>query len=104
MVVRMQSTKRRGKRARRATAACETLSGAAAVGRRWAERQVLAMIRFGVDPEGPWTGTMAEAEWLFIADKQADRRFCLAALALDAARERWNELVGRSARSARHAA
>jgi hypothetical protein len=99
----MQSTKRKGRRGKRANAACETLTDAAAIGQRWAERQVVAMIRFGVDPQGPWTGTMAEAEWLFVTDKQHDRRFCLAALALDAARERWNELVGRSARGRRAA-
>jgi len=99
----MQSSKRKGRRGKRTNAACETLTDAAAIGRRWAERQVVAMIRFGVDPQGPWTGTMAEAEWLFVSDKQHDRRFCLAALAFDAARERWNELVGRSARSSRAA-
>jgi len=66
-------------------------------GRAWAERRLLGVVGFGCRPDARWTGTLAEAEWLFMASESRGRRFALALIALEAARARWAELTARHA-------
>jgi hypothetical protein len=72
-------------------------ASAVEAGRAWADRHAVCMRRFGCAPGGAWPGTLAEAEWLFLDSADADRRFCLAVVAMEAAAERWQEIVERLA-------